>query len=86
MWCARSPLFALCLLLCASCGTLNPVTARPPDPPADLMQPCPPWPVMAGAGDVEPGQLVDAIVAAKLAHHECASRAGLLQRYVRDVQ
>ena len=50
------------------------------------MQPCPPWPTMAGAGDVEPGQLVEAIVAAKLAHHECASRAGLLQRYIREVR
>lgn len=49
------------------------------------MIPCQPWPRIGGEGDVLPAQLVDAIVAAKLAYHECASRAGLLQRYVREI-
>lgn len=41
---------------------------------------------MAGDGRVLLPQLVDAIVAAKIAYYECAARAGLLQRYIREVR
>lgn len=81
----RCLLIVVCLLSCAGCGTPAPVMQRALDPPADLMIPCQPWPRIGGEGDVLPAQLVDAIVAAKLAYHECASRAGLLQRYVREI-
>lgn len=83
---ARCLLIAVCLLACAGCGISPPVISRPPDPPADLMEPCPSWPSMAGEGDVTVEQLVDGIARAKLAYWECAARTGLLQRYIREVR
>lgn len=75
----------LCLSLCACSGTpvVRPLT--PPAPPAWVMLPCPPWPLLGGEGRVALTDLARVVAEAKVAHSVCASRLEGLQHFVTEV-
>lgn len=72
-------------LLCVSCGTPVVRQLTPPAPPAWVMQPCPPWPLLGGDGRVALGDLARVIAEAKVAHSVCGARLEGLQHFMTEV-
>ena len=84
MW-LRTLIVGACLLLGACSGTPIVRIARPPAPPAWVMQPCPPWPTLPGEGRVDVQDAARVVAEAKVTLATCEARHEGLMHYVREV-